>query len=155
MTAIKPGRNCRRSRGLTPPQEVALRTLLRRSTCSEPWVDDQIVTRITPGTGGRLVTLRLHDPSVFPPGGRLGTRMKWCRHCGRYTPAPAVQLIEYRRTRSGPVFAATLQCDDCRIADDAERYRELYEAGLHLRPAGSTSFVGMAQLKKRLRDRSE
>jgi hypothetical protein len=39
------------------------------------------------------------------------------------------------------VLSATLRCDDCRIADDEEAHRELYEAGLHLRPAGSQSFV--------------
>ncbi len=144
----------RHLRGLTPIQEGMLRAALRRSACSEPWVDEQIVTRLVPGPGGRSVPIRLHDPSPFPPGGRRQTAMRWCRSCGRFTPAPAIQLIERRHHRNGPVISATLECDDCRLAVDFERYSELYEAGLHLRPPSSRSVVARADLMRRGKDRS-
>jgi hypothetical protein len=127
---------------LTPVAESRLRCRLRRACCSEPWVDDQIRTLTDTAPDGEEIVYRFHNPHVFPPGGKK-TGMRWCRVCGRFTPRPAIHLIEYRLKRSGPVVAASLVCDDCRIADDAERYRELYEAGLHLRPAGSKSFVGL------------
>jgi hypothetical protein len=155
----KPRRARHCVRGLTPIQETFLKAALRRSACSEPWVDDQIVTRLAPATGGMPgglhVPIRLHDATVFPPGGRKKTAMRWCRCCGRYTPAPAIQLIERRRRHGGPVLSATLECDDCRISADFEQYRELYEAGLHLRPASSQSFITTAGLRQRLRDKTE
>jgi hypothetical protein len=138
----------RKTPGLTRWQEQQLRLALRRAACSETWVDDQIVNRICTDAGGDPITLRVHDPTVFPPGGKRHTPMRWCRCCGRYTPPPAIHLIEHRQCRHGPVISATLHCDDCRIADDFETYRELYEAGLHLRPAGSKSFVGLRNLRK-------
>jgi hypothetical protein len=151
----KPRHNTRRRFGLTRVQEDRLKALLRRSACSETWVDDQIVTRLGPGPAGQPIEMRLHDPNIFPPGGRQHTAMKWCRSCGRYTPAPAMQLIERRLRHNSPVISATIECDDCRIAADDERFRELYEAGLHLRPASSRALVGIADLRRRLKDRGE
>ncbi len=135
------------ARGLTPWQVERLRYRLRRSACSETWVDDQIVTLTKVDRDGDVVQLVLFDPRVFPPGGKRETKMRWCRCCGRYTPRPAIQLIERRERRGGAVVSATLQCDDCRIADDAELHRELYEAGLHLQPAGSKSVVSHSTRK--------
>jgi hypothetical protein len=134
--------------GLTPWQVQRMRTVLRRSACSETWVDDQLVIITRIDAEGDVVACVLFDSRVFPPGGKRETAMRWCRSCGRFTPAPAVQLIERRERRSGPVVSATLQCDDCRIADDEETYRELYDAGLHLQPAGSKSVVSNASRRK-------
>ncbi len=128
-------------RGLTPFQQLTLRARLRRSACSETWVDDQIITRTQIDADGESSTITVFDSRVFPPGGRHQTAMRWCRRCGRYTPRPAIHLIEHRRTRFGPVVSATLECDDCRIAIDEEVHRELYQAGLHLKPLSSQSFV--------------
>ena len=139
MTSVQTDRPV--SRGLTPYQVQRLRFSLRRSACSETWVDDQIVTCTDIDADGEEIRCTFFDPHVFPPGGKAETKMRWCRCCGRYTPGPAVQLIEHRQTRFGPVISATLQCDDCRIADDAQIHQELYEAGLHLRPTGSQSVV--------------
>ncbi len=136
------------SRGLSPWQVHRLRIGLRRLACSEPWVDDMIVTRITHiDADGHSICATFFDPRVYPPGGRQ-TGMRWCRCCGRYTPGPAINLIEHRDSRLGPVRSATLVCDDCRIADDDAQHGELHAAGLHLQPAGSPSVVsrrGMAQ----------
>ncbi len=140
-------RNRKTSRiGLTPLEEHRLRRRLRRMACSETWVDHQIKSVYDQTADGRTIVCRFHDPQVFPPGGRQATAMRWCRSCGRYTPPNCTQLIEHRIRRDGPVLSATMQCDDCRIAIDDERYRELYEAGLHLRPASSFSFVRLAEL---------
>ena len=124
--------------GLSSLQLTRLRRQLRQAACSEPWVDVQI--RSGPGGG------RFHDSAAFPPGGRRRTAMRWCRSCGRYTPAPCVSLIERHAAITRRVHVATLQCDDCRIADDAVAHRELYDACPHLRPAGSSSVVGMTSL---------
>jgi len=128
-------------RGLTPWQVICLRFRLRQAACSETWVDDQIITITDVSSKGEPTQIVCFDSRVFPPGGRQQTRMRWCRRCGRYTPPACIHLIEHRHTRFGRVIAATLQCDDCRIAVDDEIHRELYEAGLHLRPLGSQSFV--------------
>jgi hypothetical protein len=129
------------TRGLSPFRLMKLRMRLRKSACSETWVDDQIITITDLSPKGEEVQIVCFDSSVFPPGGRQLTRMRWCRRCGRYTPPACIHLIERRKVRFGPVTSATLQCDDCRIAVDDEIHRELYEAGLHLRPRGSQSFV--------------
>ncbi len=133
---------------LSPWQLRRLRNRLRRSTCSETWIDDQIVVRRFIDSDGDEIQQWVHDPRVFPPGGRRDTKMRWCRCCGRDTPRPAVQLIEYRLARHGPVVAATLQCDDCRISIDQELHAELYAAGLHLQPAGSKSVVSRHALNQ-------
>lgn len=146
MGCVKTGRA--RAPGLTPWQVQRLRVGLRRLACSETWVDDQIVIRTQIDSDGDVINCVLFDARVFPPGGKRETKMRWCRCCGRFTPAPAVQLIERRERRCGPVVSATLQCDDCRIADDAEIHQELYEAGLHLQPAGSKSVVSDISRKK-------
>ncbi len=127
---------------LTKTQEHRLRFQLRLLACSEAWVADSIREVVRDE-----VAHRYFDPRVFPPGGRHGTRMKWCRCCGRFTPPNGIHLVEYRHGRAGETFASSLQCDDCRIGENEERYRELYEAGLHLRPAGSQSFVSRAGLR--------
>jgi hypothetical protein len=131
--------------------EHRLRRTLRRSACSEAWVDAQIRC-VQDGVDDESILYRFYDPSVFPPGGRKATAMRWCRFCGRYTPAPCIQLIEHQRVRGGLVHSATLQCDDCRLGVEAEIFRELYEAGLFLRPAGSMSFVRM---RERLTERMQ
>jgi hypothetical protein len=141
MPTSPPARKSTGHRGLTPWQVICLRFRLRQAACSETWVDDQIVSLTTVDADGDTITTTRFDSRVFPPGGRQGTKMRWCRVCGRYTPAPAVHLIEHRHERFGPVISATLQCDDCRISQDEEIHRELHEAGLHLRPAGSQSFI--------------
>jgi hypothetical protein len=131
---------------LTPWQIQRLRHFLRTSACSETWVDDQIITRVNPATDATSVTV--FDPRIFPPGGKRQTKMKWCRSCGRYTPPQNLALIEHRHERFGTVISATLHCDDCRIYDDFDQHRELYEAGLHLRPSGSQSFVTRRMLHR-------
>jgi hypothetical protein len=132
--------------GLTPLEESRLRRRLRGTAPSEPWVEAQIITRHEPMGDGRLVARRYFDSSVFPPGGRAGTAMRWCRQCGRYTPTYALQLIERVDRCGGAVRNSTLVCDECRIGEQAARHRELYEALPHLRPAGSFSFFRMADL---------
>ena len=72
--------------------------------------------------------------------------MRYCRHCGRFTPPNSIHLIEHRSSHSSPIISSTLICQDCRIATDDTRYQELYEAGLYLRPLSSFSFVRMADL---------
>ena len=132
---------------LTPFDEQCLRRRLRRAACSEPWVDAQIVTLTdTAADGASITSARYHDPTVFPPGGRAHTTMKWCRHCGRYTPPNCINLIEHRRRLAGPVTSATLRCDDCRIALDVDTHHQLYEALPHLKPSGSLSFVKLREL---------
>jgi len=128
-------------RGLSPFEQWRLKARLRRSACSETWVEDQLVTVTDTTPDGNELKITYFDSRVFPPGGRHFTKMRWCRACGRFTPPQAIHLIEQRKSRFGPVISATLQCDDCRIADDEEAHRELYQAGLHLRPLGSQSFV--------------
>ncbi len=137
----------RRSRrvGLSPFEEHRLRLKLRRSACSETWVDDQIKSVHDHGSDGEAILYRYHDTAVFPPGGTTETSMRWCRSCGRYTPLNCIALVEHRPSRLGEVRSSTLQCDDCRLGIDAEIYRELYDAGLFLRPTGSMSFVKMRQ----------
>jgi hypothetical protein len=131
------------NRGLTLLLEQRLRRRLRGVACSEPWIDAQFHTVDIVQRNGRAETRSIHDPRVFPPGGARRTKMRWCRTCGRYTPPSCIHLIERRASRdvAGDVISATLQCDDCHIAAEDERHRELYDAFPHLRPAGSMSFV--------------
>jgi hypothetical protein len=133
---------------LTPWQIQRLRIFLRISACSETWVEDQIVTTIQSDDQDEGICITAFDAKVFPPGGKRRTKMKWCRSCGRFTPPQNLALIEQRHKRFGPVITATLHCDDCRIYDDYEQHRELYEAGLHLRPSGSQSFVTRRMLHR-------
>ncbi len=133
-------------RGLTAWQEHRLRVRLRRSVPTEPWVDAQLATQTFTGRDGKPIAARYHDPRVFPPGGARRTSMRWCRECGRWTPPQATSLVEHRHRRDGPVVSATVVCDDCRHGDDADRYSELYDAGLHLRPGSSRMVVGLRAL---------
>jgi hypothetical protein len=132
--------------GLSPLEEHRLRRALRRGACSEPWVDAQIKSVHDRGSDGEAILYRYHDTQVFPPGGHQETAMRWCRCCGRYTPPNSIHLVEHQISRGGAIHSATLQCDDCRLGIEAEIYRELHEAGLFLRPAGSMSFVRMREL---------
>ncbi len=133
-------------RGLSRWQEHRLRVRLRRAVPTEPWVDAQVAEQTFTGPDGEPVVARYHDARTFPPGGPRRTRMRWCRACGRWTPPQALSLIEHGPARGGPPTSATLVCDDCRHEDDADRYAELYAAGLHLRPAGSRTVVGLRGL---------
>ena len=129
--------------GLSDLELQRLRRSLRRSAPSEAWVDAQIVSFSDRKSDGEWIVYRFHDTRVFPPGGRLNTPMRWCRDCGRYTPAPCVSLVESSRRRSEPPVQATLVCDDCRMAGEAIRFRPIYDALPNLRPTGSFSFVQM------------
>ena len=145
----------RTGRGLSPWQLMRLRFRLRLWACSETWIDDSIITTTDIDADGDLLTYSYYDSRVFPPGGRRLTKMRWCRSCGRYTPPQAIALIEHRAERFGPVISATLACDDCRIAQDEEDHRELYHAGLHLRPTGSQSFISRRALRNERQPRRE
>ena len=146
-TIIKPTKKSRI--GLSPLEEHRLRRRLRQSAPSESWVDAQIKTLQDRTSDGKEILHRFFDSQVFPPGGPKATPMRWCRHCGRFTPPNCITLIEHRRTHTGNIITSTLICDDCHIAHNEDRYRELYEAGLYLRPPGSFSFVRMADLLNR------
>jgi hypothetical protein len=138
---------------LTPFEEMRLRRRLRRVACSGSWVDAQIVTLTDTTADGRsLVSAHFFDPAVYPPGGRKHTRMKWCRHCGRYTPPNCINLIEHRTHLAGEVTTATLRCDDCRIALEVRAHAELYAAFPHMRPASSLSFVKLRELLAQRRE---
>jgi len=67
-------------RGLTHHQETALKAKLRKSTPSEPWVEDQLKTALFPDRHGQPRIYRYHDPAVFPPGGPK-TLMRTCPLC--------------------------------------------------------------------------
>lgn len=129
--------------GLSSLAEQRLRRSLRKSAPSEAWVDAQIVSFTDRAPGGREIVYRFHDPRAFPPGGRRTTPMRWCRCCGRFSPPACVALVETRHRHDNRVIHATLRCDDCRIADDECRYRELFAALPNLRSAGSQSVVQM------------
>jgi hypothetical protein len=141
VAKIQPG-----ATGLSPLDEQRLRRRLRQAAPSEAWVDAQFVTVHDVAPNGRAITTRAHDVHVFPPGGRRGTAMRWCRCCGRYTPPNCIHLVEHRRRRSGHVVSATLVCDDCRIARDEEAHHELWHTFPHLRPSGTLSFVKLREL---------
>jgi hypothetical protein len=143
---VQADRHGNQARGLTPFKLMQLKMRLRKSACSETWVEDQIIAIADLSPRGEPIQIVSFDSTIFPPGGRQQTRMRWCRRCGRYTPPACMHLIERRKVRFGPVTSATLHCDDCRIAVDDEIHRELYEAGLHLRPLGSQSFVLLRNL---------
>jgi hypothetical protein len=130
--------------GLTSLEEHRLRRSLRRKACSETWVEAQIKIVHDTSSDGESIRYRFFESSVFPPGGKQ-TAMRWCRFCGRFTPPNCIHLIEHSATRGGLIHSATLQCDDCRLGIEVEIFRELYEAGLFLRPAGSMSFVRMRE----------
>lgn len=131
---------------LSPLDEHRLRRRLRRSACGENWVDAQIVSIDDTTADGVTISCRYHDPTIHPPGGCRATRMRWCRECGRYTPPNCIHLVEHRHSLVGPVISATLRCDDCRIALEAQVHRELHDAFPQLRPSGSLSFVRLREL---------
>lgn len=84
-------RPARRTRlGLTPLAESRLRRTLRRKVPSEPWLDAQFRSVSSRDARGEEVVQRLHDPTVFPPGGAK-TGMVRCTCCGIFTPASAFE----------------------------------------------------------------
>jgi hypothetical protein len=76
-------------RGMNRLAEARLRRALRRTACSEPWVDAQFYSVIE-DDGREEQVRRVHDPRVFPPGGAQ-TRMKRCPRCGVFTPPTAFE----------------------------------------------------------------
>jgi len=132
LTAI---RRSPKSTGLSFTHERRLRGKLRLKVPSEPWLEACFIELHEQGQ-----TIRRYDSRAFPPGGRE-TKMRWCRHCGRYTPPHCVRIVKHQPNRSTAPSSCTLMCDDCHIAEDHERYRELYAAFPNLRPAGSLSAV--------------
>ena len=80
----------RRRIGLTVLAEARLRDELRRRSPSEPWVEAQFVSVSETDEHGHPIVRRIHDTSVFPPGGAR-TAMVRCRVCGIFTPPPAME----------------------------------------------------------------
>lgn len=76
--------------GLTRLAEARLRQELRGHAPSEPWVDAQFVTIFARDERGRPIVRRLHDASVFPPGGEK-TAMVRCPGCNVFTPPCAFE----------------------------------------------------------------
>jgi hypothetical protein len=76
--------------GLSSAEEARLKAKLRRQSPSEPWVEVQFRTVENTDSRGRPVARRIHDPSVFPPGGAR-TAMIRCAACDIHTPP---QMIE-------------------------------------------------------------
>jgi hypothetical protein len=76
--------------GLTPLAESRLRRTLRRKVPSEPWLEAQFRSVLSRNARGEEVVQRLHDASVFPPGGAK-TAMIRCACCGIFTPSSAFE----------------------------------------------------------------
>jgi hypothetical protein len=77
--------------GLTMAKEQRLKRELRKTTCSEPWVEAQIKTVIDRETpGGEAIVYRYRDPKAYPPGGAK-TGMVRCPVCGVFTPPNAME----------------------------------------------------------------
>ena len=70
--------------------ESRLKARLRRRAPSEPWVDAQFRTVEETDSRGRPIARRLHDPSVFPPGGAR-TAMVRCPVCDVFTPPQTIE----------------------------------------------------------------
>ena len=86
-----PARKTKKRRvGLTAYQEDRLKQQLRRSTCSEPWVEAQIKSSRDVDQNGNPILYRYHDPHVYPPGGSK-TAMVRCPRCGVMTPPNALE----------------------------------------------------------------
>lgn len=77
-------------RGLNRLEETRLRQALRKTAPSEPWVDAQFVAISDFDERGRAIVRRMHDPSVFPPGGTR-TLMIRCPKCGVLMPPHAFE----------------------------------------------------------------
>jgi hypothetical protein len=88
--AIAAARKQQKDRGLSAAQEQKLKAKLRRTTCSEPWVEAQIRGTVAIDARGKLFLRRYHDPHVFPPGGSQ-TAMCRCAVCRVWTPPQALE----------------------------------------------------------------
>lgn len=76
--------------GLSPLAEARLKRRLRLTTCSEPWVEAQLVSVDDRAQAGDPITYRYHDPKLYPPGG-VNTAMIRCTVCGVFTPPNATE----------------------------------------------------------------
>lgn len=76
--------------GLSRLAEDRLKRRLRKTTCSEPWVEAQIKTVVDRQRAGEPIVYRYHDPKAYPPGGEQ-TRMIRCPACGVFTPPCAIE----------------------------------------------------------------
>lgn len=83
-------RGKRKTIGLSPARELSLKARLRKTTCSEPWVEAQFKRATDSDEEGHKITYRYHDPRVYPPGGER-TAMVRCRKCGIFTPPGAIE----------------------------------------------------------------
>jgi hypothetical protein len=75
--------------GLSIAQEQKLKRKLRRICPSEPWVEEQICSKLEIDSRGKPFVRRYHDPHLFPPGGSA-TRMVRCGRCRVWTPPQAL-----------------------------------------------------------------
>src|SRR5689334_9374048 len=75
---------------LSAAQEARLKYKLRREAPSEPWVEAQFRTLQEECGNGKIVVRRIHDTSVFPPGGAR-TRMVRCAQCKVFNPPGAIE----------------------------------------------------------------
>jgi len=75
---------------LSAAQEARLKAKLRRQSPSEPWVEAQFRTVQEESTSGKIVVRRIHDTSVFPPGGAR-TKMVRCADCRVFNPPGAIE----------------------------------------------------------------
>lgn len=62
-------------------EAARLKARLRDSSPSEPWVEEQVQSVEESDADGQTLVRRLHQPGMFPPGGRE-TRMVKCDVCG-------------------------------------------------------------------------
>jgi len=80
--------------GLTIWREARLREKLRKSTPSEPWVEEQIKSALDLTPNGTAFVTRYHDPAAFPPGGPDQTAMVRCPTCNIFNPPNAFEADE-------------------------------------------------------------
>lgn len=83
-------RQRKRRTGLSEYTERRMKQALRRTTCSEPWVEAQFKSREGVDRDGRAVLYRYHDGHAYPPGG-ANTKMVRCPACGVFTPPNAME----------------------------------------------------------------
>jgi len=76
--------------GLSAEAERQLRDELRKHAPSEPWVEAQWIAVVERDERGHAVVRRVHDPTVFPPGGTQ-TAMIRCPECSIFNPPIAFE----------------------------------------------------------------
>lgn len=76
--------------GLSRFAEERLKQKLRRTTCSEPWVEAQFVSVTDRDKDRSSILYRYHDAKIYPPGGQE-TAMIRCPVCGVFTPPGAIE----------------------------------------------------------------